>query len=149
MKITNTIHKFSWVGVCIKCKDKLKEIDIKNGACYYFDDIIEDININFSDILLDEKIYENISVYEISCKTSTGPKTLRIRFDKIDGFIRVRGDEFRYLVLFDYGVFDKICDKIKYLISEKVVLQIVLIITLEKSELIHIIFYLLKNIDFS
>ena len=33
---------------------------------------------------------------------------------KIDGFIRVRGDEFKHLVLFD-----KICDKIKYLVSEK------------------------------
>ena len=42
-----------------------------------------------------------------------------IRFDKIDGFIRVHGGEFRHLVLFNYGLFDKICDKIKYLISEK------------------------------
>ena len=30
--------------------------------------------MNFSDILLDEKLYENISVYDISYKTSTGPK---------------------------------------------------------------------------
>ena len=35
------------------------------GACYYFDDIIKDVNINFSDILLDEKSYQSISVYEI------------------------------------------------------------------------------------
>ena len=70
--------------------------------------------------MLDEKLYENILVYDISYKTSTGPKPLRTRFDKIDGFIRVRGGEFRYLVLlFDYGLFDKICGKIKYLISEK------------------------------
>ena len=73
--------------------------------------------------------------------------SVRIRFDKIDGFIRVHGGEVRYLVLFDYGLFDEICDKIKYLISEKVVLQIVLIIILEKSELIHIILYLLKKIS--
>ena len=39
--------------------------------------------------------------------------------DKIDGFFRVRGDEFRDLVLFDHGLFDKICDKIKYLTSKK------------------------------
>ena len=45
---------------------------------------------------------------------------MRIKFDKIDGFIRVRGGEFRYLVLFDHGLFDKICDKIKHLISEKI-----------------------------
>ena len=52
-------------------------------------------------------------------KTSTGPKPLRIRFDEKDGFIRVRRGEFRYLVPFDHGLFDKICDKIKYLMSEK------------------------------
>ena len=39
----------------------------------------------------------------------------------------------------------KICDKVKYLISKKVVLQILLAIILEKSELIHIILYLLKK----
>ena len=38
---------------------------------------------------------------------------------EIDGFIRVRGGEFRYLVLFDHGLFDRFCDKIKCLISKK------------------------------
>ena len=38
------------------------------------------------------------------------------------------GWEFRYLVLFYYGLFNKIYDKIKYLMSELVVLRIVLII---------------------
>ena len=103
----------------MKSKNELKEIDIKNRARYYFDDIIKDIDINLSNILLDEKLYENISVYDISCKTSMGPKSLRIRFDKIDGFIWVGCDEFRHLVLFDYGLFDNICDKIKYLMNEK------------------------------
>ena len=50
----------------MESKDKLKEIDIKNRACYYFDDIINGIDINFSDILLVKKLYENISVYDIS-----------------------------------------------------------------------------------
>ena len=44
---------------------------------------------------------------------------MRILFDKKDGFIRVCGGEFRYLVLFNNELFDKICDKIKYLTSEK------------------------------
>ena len=48
-----------------------------------------------------------------------GPKPLRIRLNKIDGFIRVRGSEFGHLVLFDHGLFDKICAKIKYVMSEK------------------------------
>ena len=70
-------------------KNELKEIDIKNRACYYFDDYY-------------------------GCY---------------------------------YGLFNKVCDKIKYLISKKVVLHIVLIIILERSELTHLILYLLKNID--
>ena len=47
------------------------------------------------------------------------PKPLRIRFDKINGFIRIRCGEFRYLVLFNDGSFHKVCDKIKYFIGEK------------------------------
>ena len=37
-------------------KDELKEINIKNRTCYYFDDIITNIDIYSADILLDEKI---------------------------------------------------------------------------------------------
>ena len=63
--------------------------------------------------------YENISVYDISYKTSMGPEPLRIRCDKIDGFIMVLESKIKHLVLFYYGLFDKICNKIKYLISKK------------------------------
>ena len=59
---------------------------------------------------------------------------MRIRFDKIDGFIKIH-DKVGYLVLFDYSYCDKISDNVKHLISEKVVLQIVLIIILKESEL--------------
>ena len=92
-------------------KNELKEIE--NRTWDYFDYIMRfwDRDIDFSDILLDEKLYnkkyENISIYNISYKTS-----------KIDGFIRIH-NKIRYLVLFDYSYCDKICDKIKYLISEK------------------------------
>ena len=48
----------------MESKDELKEMNIKNCTCYYFNDIIQYIDINF-DILLDEKLYENISVYDI------------------------------------------------------------------------------------
>ena len=74
---------------------------------------------------------------------------MRIRFDKIDGFVIALDGKFKHLILVDYGLFNKRCDKIKDLISKKVVLQIILIIILETSELIHIILYLLKNIHFS
>ena len=103
----------------MESKNELKETDIKNYVCYYFDDIINGKNINFSNILLVKKLYEDISLYDISYKTSKGPKPLRIRFDKIDGFIMVLDGKIKHLVLFDYGLLDKICDKIKYLISKK------------------------------
>ena len=41
-----------------------------------------------------------------------------IRFDNIDRFVKIH-NKIRYLVLFDYSYCDKICDKIKYLLSEK------------------------------
>ena len=52
-------------------KDELKEIDIKNLRCYYLDDIMRvwDRDNGFSDILLDEKLYqektESILIYDI------------------------------------------------------------------------------------
>ena len=39
-------------------KNELKKIDIKNRACYYFDDIIKIKDIDFDNILLDKKSYE-------------------------------------------------------------------------------------------
>ena len=44
---------------------------------------------------------------------------MRIRFNKIDGFIISIDSKIKHLVLFDYGLLAKICDKIKYLISKK------------------------------
>ena len=39
--------------------------------------------IKFNDISKNKKLQENISVFNISYKSPTGPKPLRIRFDKI------------------------------------------------------------------
>ena len=78
-------------------------------------------------------------------KTSTSPKPLPIRFDKIDGFIMVLDGKIKHLVLFHYGLLDNICSKIKYLRSKKSGSKIELILTLEKSEFIHKILYLIKK----
>ena len=56
----------------------LKEINIKNLTCYYFDDMIKIEDFDFDYISLDEKSYENILVYSISYKTLIGEKPLRI-----------------------------------------------------------------------
>ena len=44
---------------------------------------------------------------------------MRIRFDKIDGFIISLDGKIKHSILFDYELFNKICDKIKYIISKK------------------------------
>ena len=55
-----------------------------------------DIDTDFSGILLDEKLYkeknENIIIYHISCKTSTGSKPLRIWYNIIDRFIKIHNN---------------------------------------------------------
>ena len=48
---------------------------------------------------MDEKSHKNILIYDILYGTLIVPKPLQIRFDKIDGFIRVF-DGTRYLTLF-------------------------------------------------
>ena len=81
----------------MESKDELKESDIKNRTYYYFDHIMRawdrDIDFDFGRILLDENVYrekyENILIYDISYKTSTVPKALCIRYDEIDGFIKI------------------------------------------------------------
>ena len=58
----------------------------------------------FDNILIDEKSHKNIF---ISYKNLIDSKPLRIRFDKIDGFIRIYNGT-RYLTLFGSEIFDAI-----------------------------------------
>ena len=51
--------------------NKSEEIDIKNRTCYYFHGIIRiwDRDFDFSEVLLDKKLYEtyeNIFIYDTS-----------------------------------------------------------------------------------
>ena len=66
-----------------------KRVHIKNRTCYYFDDIIKFEDFDFYNILIDEKSQENILIYDISYKTLIGSKSLHIRFNKMNGFIRI------------------------------------------------------------
>ena len=47
----------------MKSKKEFKKIDIRDRACYYFDDIINGAKINFSKILWNKKLFGNILVY--------------------------------------------------------------------------------------
>ena len=93
------------------------KIRIKNRTCYYFDDIIKLEDFGLDNISIDEKSHKNILIYDISYKTLIGPKLLRIRFDKIDRFIRIY-DGSRYLVLLG-PVKYAICNRIISYKSEK------------------------------
>ena len=56
-----------------------------------------------------------------SCSDNSrqGYFSLCIRFDKINGFIKSLDGKIKHLMLFDYGLFNKNCDKTKYFISKK------------------------------
>ena len=102
-------------------KNELKELDIKSRTCYYLDDITRAIDIYCCDILLYKKSYKKyriVLINGISYKTCVGSIPLRIRFDKIDGFIKIY-DRTIYLVILGHCSFHKICGSIKYLLSEK------------------------------
>ena len=72
---------------------------------------IEDFD--HDNILIDEKSYENILVYNILCKNQIAATPLLIRFNKLDGFIRVY-DGTSYLILFGKEKHDAIYIKIRY-----------------------------------
>ena len=46
-------------------------------------------SFDFNNILIDKKSQENVLVYHISHKALNGPEPLRIRLDKINGYIRI------------------------------------------------------------
>ena len=54
----------------------------------------------------------NILVYDVSYKTLIGAKLLRLRFDKVDGFIRVYS-RIKYLVSFGLEKHSTIYDRFK------------------------------------
>ena len=98
--------------------NEFKKVGIKNHTCYYFNDIIKLEDFDLDNILIDEKSHENILTFDISYKTLIGLKPLQIRFDKIDGIIRI-SDETRHLTLFGTKKYDTTYNRIRYLISLK------------------------------
>ena len=57
-------------------------------------------------------------IYDISHKTLIGPKPLQVRFDKIDGFVKMY-DGTKYIKLLGPEKYDAIYNRIRYLISLK------------------------------
>ena len=65
-----------------------KKMVLKIQQVIFFDDIIklEDFDL---DVLIDKKSHNFFLICNISCKTLIELNPLRIRFNKIDGFIRI------------------------------------------------------------
>ena len=89
-----------WI-IEMQSRNKWKEVDIKNRVCYYFDYIINGMKVNFSNSSLNKKLYETVSVYNISHKTPTDPKPLHNRFDKKDGCIISLDSKFKHFRRYD------------------------------------------------
>ena len=79
-----------------------------------FDDIIKFGDFDSDNVLIDEKSYENIFIYDVYYKTLIASKPLHIRFNEIDGFVRIYNGT-RYLVLFS-------CQKLVLLTIELVLM---------------------------
>ena len=88
--------------------NKFKKVSFKNGTCYYFDDIIK-LKAFYLDNILIDKNHTQILWFK-----TFGFKPFRIRFDKIDGLIRIY-DRSRYLTAFGIGNYDAIYNRIRYL----------------------------------
>ena len=60
----------------MESNEDLIQINIENRTFYYFDDIIKIKDSDLDNILIDEKSYENILIYNISYKTLIGSKPI-------------------------------------------------------------------------
>ena len=70
-----------------------------------------------------EKSNENILFYDISYKTFMRSKPSHVRFNQIDGFVKVY-DGTRYLILFRPERYDAIYVRIRYLASQNITFSI-------------------------
>ena len=85
----------------MKRNDELKEIDIENRKCYYFDNIIKIEDFDLNNILIDEKSYKHILAYNISYYVLNPIKQMDL------------------LALFGREKYNSIYNRIRYLISVK------------------------------
>ena len=60
----------------------------KKHVCYYFENINNNNDDNHDDILIYEKSYENILIYNASCKVQYGAEPCCNIFNKIYGYIQ-------------------------------------------------------------
>ena len=69
--------------------------------------------MDLNNILMDRKSQENILIHGISYKTLIDSKPLRIRFNQIDGILRIH-DWTRSLTLFGTKIYDTFYDRVRF-----------------------------------
>ena len=62
----------------MESNNEIKEIDINYDTCYYFDYIFNIDDLDLDNILLGEKLFEIISIFNFTYKTPYGEKPLYI-----------------------------------------------------------------------
>ena len=122
--------------------NKFKKVCINNSMCYYFDYIIKLENSDLDNIAID-KSHENILIYNISYKTLTGSKSLRIRFDKIDGI--KRSYDGTRLTLFGTKEYDAIYNRIRYYFA-KIKADSYESLLIEKTLFLHNVIILINSV---
>ena len=85
----------------MESNNELQKTDIKNCTCYYFDNIVNINDLNLANILLEEKSYRNLLIYDVRYKTSYSAKPLCIISDKVGGYVR-KYDRTKYLGLLHF-----------------------------------------------
>ena len=79
----------------LESKNELKGIEIKNRTCYIFITVSIN-NHNLINVLLTEKSYENVLIYDFGYKNPYCAIPLHIIFDKVERYIR-KNDGTKYL----------------------------------------------------
>ena len=86
--------------------NKVKDIDIKNHTCYFFDDIINIKSFDPNNIKIDERSYKNILIYYIGYVTIKESKYVKFNsvnplyliFSKVNGYFEAISKS-KYLAL--------------------------------------------------
>ena len=107
----------------MESNNKLKETNIKNRTCYYFDDMININDLDRDNILLGEKTHENNIIYDVAYQTLYGAKPLNITSYKVyiikDGYI-IKNDRTKFLGLFNsVQKYERTFDRTQYFVMLK------------------------------
>lgn len=67
---------------------RVREINIKNHTCYYWDDIITIIDLGSDETFLDKKLYRDGLIHHVVLDAPYIPKPLHIVFNEVDGYVK-------------------------------------------------------------